>query len=757
MGCAGPVPNTSVLISRGPESASRAAGAVGVIVVAALLVLALASVWQLRVQAIAQARSAAEDHSLALAEHAKQVMSAADFVADGVARMIEARHLKGDEDLAAYFGNELHQQLLAARQASFEAIDAVSVVDRHGRLVSTSRAHPAPEMDLADTEAFILARGQHWPGPHIARPTRSRVTGEWTFYLVRRLGNDSGAFEGMVAVGLSPKYFSRFYSALRLDRTDPRPDITAMSLLRTDGTMLARAPLDEQGLGHRISRRGAYAQTLVQPGLGPGDYEPWEASPENRDGLMLVSRQVDGFPLLVTVAASEELYLADWRRQARGVAWFAGAATLFLLGTFSTLVQVLHRRERYLQEVERLRAAAEQASRAKSNFLATVSHEVRTPLNGILGTADLLVRAPLANREHQLARTLLVSGRNLLSIINDILDLTKIEADEIEVDIAPFDPRAMLRDVLSLFASYAAGKGLTLTLHIDEDVPAGVAGDAKRVKQVLGNLIGNAIKFSDRGEVHVMLRVVPDTGRVGLLRFEVHDQGVGIPPEARERIFQPFAQADSTISRRFGGTGLGLAISRRLVLLMGGRIDFESAPDRGTRFWVELPLPETPGPVADPQLHQHSDWTFAHSGAMPLEPAAPEGRAGRVLVVEDNAVNALVVEAQLERLGCRCDIAADGEEALRRLSTASYELVLMDCMLPGISGFEVTRRWREIEQRQARPHLSIVALTANALASNVEEARAAGMDDFLTKPCTLDKLEAVLRRWMKQPDAEAQG
>ena len=751
------MPNSSVLIFRGPESASRAAGAVGSIVVVALLVLALASVWQLRVQAFAQARSVAEDHALALAEHAKQVLSAADFAADGVARMIEGRHLKGDEDLAAYFGNELHQQLLAARQASFEAIDAISVVDRHGRLVSSSRAYPPPEVNLADTEAFLLARSGQWPGPHVARPTRNRVTGEWTFYLARRLSDDAGGFEGMVAVGLSPKYFSRFYAALRLDRADPRPDITAMSLLRGDGTVLARAPFDENSLGHRISRRGAYSQSLLQPELNPGDYEPWEAEPAERERLMLVSRQVDGFPVLVSVAASEELYLADWRRQARGVAWFAGAATLFLLGTFSTLVQVLRRRERYLQEVERLRATAEQASRAKSNFLATVSHEVRTPLNGILGTADLLVRASLGPREHQLARTLLVSGRNLLSIINDILDLTKIEADEIEVDIAPFDPRAMLRDVLSLFGSYAAGKGLSLTLHVDEDVPSGVAGDAKRVKQVLGNLVGNAIKFSDRGEVHVVLRAVADTGRVGLLRFEVHDQGVGIPPEARERIFQPFAQADSTISRRFGGTGLGLAISRRLVQLMGGRIDFESTPDRGTRFWVELPLPEVPGPVADPHVHQHSDWTFAHSGAMPLEASAPESQAGRVLVVEDNAVNALVVEAQLERLGCACDIAADGEEALRRLSTGDYELVLMDCMLPGISGFDVTRRWREIERRQQRRHLSIVALTANALASNVEQARAAGMDDFLTKPCTLDKLEAVLRRWKRQPDEASQG
>ena len=323
----------------------------------------------------------------------------------------------------------------------------------------------------------------------------------------------------------------------------------------------------------------------------------------------------------------------------------------------------------------------------------------------------------------------------------------------------PFSPWRVVHDVLSLFASYASSKGLGLSMHADNKVPTVLAGDPHRVKQVVGNLLSNAIKFSDTGEVRVTLSWPAGDDGIHVLRIEVSDTGVGVPEEARERIFQPFGQVDGSISRRFGGTGLGLAISKRLVDLMGGKIDFVSRPAAGATFWVELPLPETAGPVPDAAHQEHSDWTFAHSGPMPLGQAATgqakERRGAHVLVVEDNAINAMVVEAQLQRLGCSCDIATDGEEAVQRLSTGHYSLVLMDCMLPGISGFEATRCWRALEAKRALKRLPIVALTANALASNLAETRESGMDDFLTKPCTLDKLEAVLRTWLAPPGKSA--
>lgn len=760
------MPHSSVLIFRGPDSGSRAAAALGVMVIVTLVVVAGLSIWQNRSQARDSALASAQDLAYSLAVHAQQAIDSADFVADAVQRSIERRQFSGAEQLSRDFATEADQQWLRARQASFGAINLVDVLDANGQLVNTSSAYPPPAVSFADREAFIDA-GEQPATARISAPVQDKVNGRWTIYLSRRLDDASGRFMGVVLVGLSPEYFSDFYGVLRMDRAKPRADVTAMTLLRSDRTVMARAPVLDGTLGRRISATGAYAAIPASAHSAvavEAPFEPWDAQAHPWDQVLLAWQPVPGYPLNTAVAVRDDLYLAPWRSQAVGTAAFALAAILLLAGTFGTLVRVLQRRERYLLDLERLKTAAEAASRAKTDFLATVSHEVRTPLNGILGTADLLVRSGLPPRQHELAGTLLTSGRNLLAIINDILDLSRIEADELQLNFAPFSPRSLVHGVLNLFAPYATSKGLGLSMHIDNQVPSALKGDAQRVKQVVGNLVSNAIKFTDRGEVRVQLLWPDGDDGNGLLRLEVQDQGVGIPESARERLFQPFAQADQSISRRFGGTGLGLAISKRLISLMGGRIDFDRPAGGGTRFWVELPLQEYRGPVPEePGHHELSDWTFAHSGAMPLPPdeASQPRQKERfhVLVVEDNSINAMVVEAQLQRLGCSCDIAVDGEEALQRLvSDQHYDLVLMDCMLPGISGFDTTRRWRVIEEERAAGRLPIVALTANALASNLEETRAAGMDDFLTKPCTLDKLDAVVRHWLKVPaEEEASG
>ena len=749
------MPTSSVLTFRGPEAASRATAALGSLVVAALLALALLSAWHLRAEAAAAAQRNAEDQAHALATHASQALEAADLVADSVARSIASKRLANAAELERQFGSLAEHQMLAARQSSFQGIDVVLIVGASGRLINTSRTYPPPIADMSHRESFQVAKSRAVGSRKVGEPVPNRVDGNWTFHVWRQLEDDQGHFMGLVLVGLSPKHLADFYAEFTHHRADSKAEEVAITLLRSDGVILARAPFDGIAIGRVISTAGPYgaigiAQTHQFDGAV---FEPWDARSDAIDHVRLVAREVGGFPLALTVAVDDAFYLAAWRRQAKSIAGFTAIAVVFLTGTFITLFRVLRRRERYLQEVERLRIAAEAASRAKTDFLATVSHEVRTPLNGILGTADLLVRSGLEPRQEELAGTLLTSGRNLLAIINDILDLSKIEADELDIDPAPFSPRELVHEVLSLFASYASSKGLGLSMHTDNEVPAALAGDAKRIKQVVGNLVSNAIKFSDTGTVHVEVTwPVRDNG-IHVLRFDISDTGVGIAPEAKERLFQPFAQADGSVSRRFGGTGLGLAISKRLITLMGGQIDFVSAPGTGTCFWVELPLPETAGPMADAIGREHSDWTFAHSGAMPLAPVSDEPMRERgenhVLVVEDNTINAMVVEAQLHRLGCSCDIAADGEEALQRLSSSSYSLVLMDCMLPGISGFEATRRWRAIETERAVTPVPIVALTANALASNLEKTREVGMDDFLTKPCTLDKLEAALRLWLR--------
>jgi CheY-like chemotaxis protein len=402
-----------------------------------------------------------------------------------------------------------------------------------------------------------------------------------------------------------------------------------------------------------------------------------------------------------------------------------------------------------------------------------VSHEVRTPLNGILGTAELLLRAPLAARDRKLAETLLRSGRHLHGILSDILDVSKIEAGELEVEDAPFDPRALVREVCELFKGHADSRGLWLRTAIDPHAPAAVVGDSAHVRQVLVNLVSNGLKFTERGGVTIGLTVPPrpdaaDPRRVRL-RFFTEDSGLGIAPEAREQVFRAFGQADGSIARRFGGTGLGLTISRRLVELMGGRLDFASAPGRGSTFWFELELPRSQQAPARPALRE-PDFEARYTGDGPVPAPEPEaippagpptlaegappavssaGAAAplRVLVVEDNPVNRLVVEAQLETLGCRTDLAEDGEAALLKLKEERYALVLMDCMLPRLSGYEATQAWRAHEREHRLGRLPVVALTANALESNLERCRASGMDDYLTKPCSLARLQAAIERW----------
>ncbi|MCW7540647.1 ATP-binding protein [Aquabacterium sp. A7-Y] len=747
-----------MLFFRGPAAASRAATAIAIGIVTGVLVLALYAVLHLRGSAVEAAEDRLDDLVLSLAEQASLAFSAADFVLDGVVQAVAAQHLPDSKALRARFGTHSEHELLRAREQSFEPLSMVAITDAEGDMVVHSQGFPTQKINLSDRESFAAAKAQPAGKTYVSAPVRNRVDGKLTFYLSRRLESPKGEFIGVAMVGLSCDYFVRFYATLRLDRSAPQKDVMATTLLRNDLTVLARSPDEENGLGRRLRRDGVYGRLAAgthRPTDNVAEYRPWDAEPALERHILMSAQPVPGFPAQVAVAARETLYLAAWRRQALVIVGLALVASALLTTTFSALLRGQRRRERHLAEVQRLREAAEAASRTKSEFLATVSHEIRTPLNGILGTADLLVRSHLPRRERTLAETLLRSGRSLLGIMDDILDLSKIEAGELRVDSVAFSPADVLREMHDLFQGYAAEKGLELAVEVSESVAPTVIGDPNRVRQVLANLVSNAIKFSAGGRVSLRLAAAPDCGTLALLRYEVDDSGIGIPEDARDRIFQPFAQVDSSVSRRFGGTGLGLAICKRLVDLMGGRIDFRSTLGRGTCFWVELPVTlahttETASPVPE----DASEFRFVHSGAMPLGLVEPltEAAAGpvrrHVLVVEDNTVNALVLEAQLAKLGCSCDIAVNGEDAMICLRGTRYDLVLMDCMLPGMSGSEVTQQWREQERQRGLPRLPIIALTANALASNVEDTQRAGMDDFMTKPCTVDKLASMLRRWL---------
>jgi signal transduction histidine kinase/CheY-like chemotaxis protein len=592
----------------------------------------------------------------------------------------------------------------------------LSYTDANGDLIGTSVDGPATKVNIADREHFLVQSGRQSGGLFISKPVFGRASGKWSIQLSRRISASDGSFAGVMVASLDPFYFSHSFDNLEIGQRG------LVAIIGRDGILRARSGLNDKNIGRDMSDSTAYRAAVTAP-------QGFVPSFSQVDGVhrLLGFRSVAGYPLIVVAGFDEDEVLAESLALRNLYIGIAGVVNAMLL-----IMALLVSWQACMQE--RARDNAERANRAKSEFLATISHEIRTPMirtpmNGVLGMLELVEGDEVAPVQRQRIETARRSAEGLLELLDDILNFSKMEAGKATTDLATCDPAQIANAVVELLRPKAEAKGLALSVHMGPSVPDAVVTDPTRLRQVLFNLIGNAIKFTKAGQVRVRAHRGDDLPNERfLLEFEVEDTGIGIAPDIEPTLFRHFTQADSSITRNYGGSGLGLAISKRLCELLGGSISVSSTPGKGSvfRFSIAASL----GDPAELQGEPTADQT-AELVVPPL----------RVLVVDDNAVNQQVISGLLVRGGHSVATADSGPMAIAAVRDADplrFDVVLMDVQMPDMDGLTATRRIRAL--RPPHDATPVIALTAHASHSSRAECLGAGMNGFISKPVRLRTL-----------------